>query len=137
MRALGDIAGAGRGKNVAMDQVLRGLGFARIQFTDGKSAVGSTVDGAAAAQVLDYRFVAGSFEDLTADGLLVSTGEAKRRSLQIGSTVQVEVDNENRWYVTDYVNNTISAYNGGSLTQIAKITQAANIVSIQSAAISP
>ncbi len=69
-----------------------GLGFAQLVFADGKSAVGSTVDGKAAAQVLDYKFVAGGFAALTPDGLLVSSGEAKRRSLDVGSTVQVLID---------------------------------------------
>ena len=73
-----------------------GLGFARLTFADGKSAFGSTVDPTTANELLDYDFVQGSFEALTADGLLVSTGEAKRRSLTVGSTVQVVLDAQPR-----------------------------------------
>jgi len=69
-----------------------GLGFARLTYADGTSAVGSAVDGPGAAALLDYRFLAGSFADLTPEGLLISEGEAKRRNLSVGSTVEVLVD---------------------------------------------
>jgi len=69
-----------------------GLGFARLTYADGTSAVGSAVDGPGAAELLDYRFLAGSFADLTPEGLLISEGEAKRRNLTVGSTVEVLVD---------------------------------------------
>ena len=69
-----------------------GLGFARLTYADGTSAVGSAVDGPGAAALLDYRFLAGSFADLTPDGMLISEGEAKRRGLAVGSIVEVLVD---------------------------------------------
>jgi putative ABC transport system permease protein len=69
-----------------------GLGFATVVFADGRSAVGSTIDPATAGELLDYRFVQGSFNDLTPDGLLVSSGEAKRRDLTVGSAVQILLD---------------------------------------------
>ncbi len=73
-----------------------GLGFARLTFADGTSAVGSAVDGQGAAALLDYTFLAGSFADLTPDGLLISDGEAKRRDLALGSTVDVLIDAQPR-----------------------------------------
>ena len=45
-----------------------GLGFARLTFTDGTSAVGSAVDGDGADALLDYTFIAGSFADLSPAG---------------------------------------------------------------------
>lgn len=73
--------------------VATGLGFARVQFADGKGAFGSTIDPRTAAMLLDYDFVAGGFADLTVDGILISEGEAHRRGLQLGSVQEVRLDN--------------------------------------------
>ena len=72
--------------------VATGLGFARVEFADGQGAFGSTIDPATAATLVNYDFVAGSFTDLTVDGLLVSEGEAKRRDLHLGSTLDIRLD---------------------------------------------
>lgn len=71
-----------------------GLGFARVEFANGDGAFGSTVDPTTADSLLNYDFVAGSFADLTVDGMLVSEGEAKRRNLQLGSTIDVRLDDK-------------------------------------------
>lgn len=73
-----------------------GLGFARLTFADGTSAVGSALDGRGAQALLDYTFVDGSFADLTPEGMLISEGEAKRRDLAVGSTVEVLLDAQPR-----------------------------------------
>jgi hypothetical protein len=54
-----------------------------------------------------------------------------------GATPQVTVDSMKRWYVTDFVDNTIAAYTGGTRKRIALVSQAAGLINIQSAAISP
>lgn len=71
-----------------------GLGFARVEFANGDGAFGSTVDPTTADSLLNYDFVAGSFRDLTVDGMLVSESEAKRRDLQVGSTIDVRLDDK-------------------------------------------
>jgi len=58
-------------------------------------------------------------------------------SLAQGALPQVAVDDAKRFYVTDYIDNTISSYQGGSVKVISKITQATGIVNIESAAVSP
>jgi putative ABC transport system permease protein len=68
-----------------------GLGFARLQDEAGKLMLGTTVDAAHAGSLLDYDFVEGSFASLTPDGMLISTGEAKRRDLRVGSTLRVRI----------------------------------------------
>jgi putative ABC transport system permease protein len=68
-----------------------GLGFARLQDEAGKLMLGTTVDAAHAGPLLDYDFVEGSFASLTPDGMLISTGEAKRRDLRVGSTLRVRI----------------------------------------------
>src|SRR4029453_18518952 len=55
-----------------------GLGFARMQDEEGAPLWGTTGEGPPAGPLLDYDFVAGSFAALTPDGMLISTGEAKR-----------------------------------------------------------
>src|SRR5262249_55800894 len=65
--------------------------FTLLRGEDGKALFATTVDAARARVLLDYDFVQGSFADLTANGMLVSTGEAKRKHLQIGSTVTVHI----------------------------------------------
>jgi putative ABC transport system permease protein len=69
-----------------------GLGFAPLQDADsGKAILATTVNPATAQGLLDYSFVSGSFADLTPDGLLISTGEATRKHLVIGSHVPLRV----------------------------------------------
>ena len=69
-----------------------GLGFAALQDADtGQSIFATTVNPKTAARLLDYAFVAGSFADLTPDGILISTGEAKRKQLSVGSRVHLRV----------------------------------------------
>jgi len=68
-----------------------GLGFATMQDAAGKSLLATTVDAQHAQGLLNYGFVQGSFADLTSSGILISTGEAKRRNLGIGSTMQIRI----------------------------------------------
>ena len=68
-----------------------GLGFARLQNVDDKGFFATTVNPTTAEGILDYKFVEGSFATLTPRGLLVSTGEAKRAKLALGSTVALRV----------------------------------------------
>jgi hypothetical protein len=49
----------------------------------------------------------------------------------------VAVDAMKRWYVTDYIDNTIASYKGGTRSRIARITQATGIIDISSVAINP
>ncbi len=58
-------------------------------------------------------------------------------SMPNAANPQVAVDNLKRWYATDYTDNTITSYKGGTRMRIAHITQATGIISISSAAISP
>ena len=50
---------------------------------------------------------------------------------------QVAVDKQRRFYVTDYNDNTISAYEGGSKKLLKRITQETGVVDISSTAINP
>jgi hypothetical protein len=50
---------------------------------------------------------------------------------------QVAVDKEKRFYLTDYNDNTISAYSGGSKKLLKRITQKTGVIDISSAAINP
>ena len=69
-----------------------GLGFARLQYSDTqKGFFATTVNPETAIGILDYKFVQGSFASLTPKGILVSTGEAKRARLDVGSTVGLRV----------------------------------------------
>src|SRR5581483_7282369 len=54
-----------------------------------------------------------------------------------GANPQVAVDREGNYYVTNYTDNTISSYTGGSKTRTRKITQATELVNIKSIAINP
>jgi len=54
-----------------------------------------------------------------------------------GANPQVAVDREGNYYVTNYTDNTISSYTGGSKTRTRKITQATELVNIKSVAINP
>ena len=67
-----------------------GLGFASLQDADsGRSTFATTVNPATAQGLLDYSFTKGSFADLTPDGILISTGEASRKHLDVGSQVRL------------------------------------------------
>ena len=69
-----------------------GLGFAGLQDAGSGTAIfATTVNPATAAGLLDYDFVQGSFADLTPDGMLISTGEASRKHLSVGSPVELRV----------------------------------------------
>jgi hypothetical protein len=50
---------------------------------------------------------------------------------------QVAVDKQRRFYVTDYNDNTISSYEGGSKKLLKRITQETGVVDISSTAINP
>ncbi|MGA9018547.1 MAG: hypothetical protein WB438_06410 [Candidatus Cybelea sp.] len=50
---------------------------------------------------------------------------------------QVAVDKEKRFYVTDFNDNTISAYEGGSKKLLKRITQEKGVIDISSTAINP
>jgi sugar lactone lactonase YvrE len=50
---------------------------------------------------------------------------------------QVAVDNQRRLYVTDYNDNSISAYEGGSKKLLKRITQEKGVIDISSTAINP
>lgn len=74
--------------------VATGLGFTSLEFPDATggepaAAFATTIDPATAAGLLDYDVVEGAIADLTPRGILVSTGEAKRGGLRIGSQVDV------------------------------------------------
>ncbi len=69
-----------------------GLGFAPLQDAASlKGVFATTVNPATAQGLLDYKFVQGSFLSLTKDGILVSSGEASRKHLVVGSTVDLRV----------------------------------------------
>ena len=71
--------------------IATGLGFASVEFADGKPAFGQLLDPRTAGPLLNYDFVAGSFAALDRAGILVSEGEATRKRLVLGSTVPVRV----------------------------------------------
>jgi len=74
-----------------------GLGFAQLKHAGtNRSAISTTVDPSTAEGILDYDFVEGSFASLTPDGLLISSGEAEREELGVGSTVDFDVGGELR-----------------------------------------
>lgn len=69
-----------------------GLGFLpMIDLRSGAGAFATTINPATAADLLDYDFLEGSFADLTPDGILISTGEADRKGLQLGSVMPLQV----------------------------------------------
>jgi hypothetical protein len=57
--------------------------------------------------------------------------------LPVRAFPQVAVDKEKRFYVTDFNDNTISAYEGGSKTRLKRITQEKGVIDISSTAINP
>ncbi len=68
-----------------------GLGFAGLADAEGKSLSATTVNAEHANGLLDYDFVQGSFADLTPEGMLISEGEGKRKSLALGSVIEVRI----------------------------------------------
>ena len=69
-----------------------GLGFVQLKNRDtGTGLIATSLNPATATDLLDYKFVVGSFADLTTTGLLVSEGEARRKNLTIGSLVPTTV----------------------------------------------
>jgi putative ABC transport system permease protein len=79
-----------------------GLGFARLQDAQSKQSVfATTVNPATASGLLDYSFVEGSFADLEPNGILISTGEAHRKHLALGSRVALRVGNRDLTVTVD------------------------------------
>ncbi len=69
-----------------------GLGYAGgLTDADGKPFNSTTVNAEHATGLLDYAFVKGSFAALTPDGILISEGEAKRRDIDVGSVLEVNI----------------------------------------------
>ncbi len=58
-------------------------------------------------------------------------------ALDDGATPQVAIDATGIYYVTDYEDNTIAAYTGGSTALLTKITQPSGVISITYTAITP
>jgi len=58
-------------------------------------------------------------------------------ALDMGASPHVAVDSNRNLYVTDYQDNTISAYKGGSTKLIKKITQKKQLVAITSTTVGP
>lgn len=74
-----------------------GLGFTVLQRVDSKAAAfATTVNPVTAQGLLDYDFIEGGFDRLTVDGLLISSGEAQRDGLRMGSTVDVRVGEQRK-----------------------------------------
>ena len=72
-----------------------GLGFAvGIADADGETANGLVVDPLTADGLLNIEFVAGEMTALTADGVLISEGEAKREQVAVGGQVVLRLDGE-------------------------------------------
>ena len=83
-------------------------------------------------------------QDSSDDGVLVDfdpNNACPNDSLSIvlptRASPQVAVDAQRRFYVTDYNDNTISAYAGGSKKLLKRITQEKGVISISSTAINP
>ncbi len=75
--------------------VATGLGFTILQDADSSAAqFATTINPATAEGLLNYSFISGSFASLTPQGMLVSSGEATRAGLQLGSTVAIKVGGE-------------------------------------------
>jgi putative ABC transport system permease protein len=69
-----------------------GLGFVQVKNAfSGTGLIATSLNPETADELLDYKFVNGSFADLTPEGMLISTGEAKRKNLTIGSQIPVRV----------------------------------------------
>jgi putative ABC transport system permease protein len=74
-----------------------GLGFTVLQQVDSNAAAfATTVNPVTAQGLLDYDFIEGGFDRLSVDGLLISSGEAQRDGLAMGSTVDVRVGEQRK-----------------------------------------
>jgi putative ABC transport system permease protein len=69
-----------------------GLGFVPIADAEGERAGGATIDPQTAGGLLQFEFLQGSLAALTADGMLISEGEAKRKQLSLGDVFDVRID---------------------------------------------
>ena len=69
-----------------------GLGFVPLADADGERAGGATVNPQTAAGLLRFDFLQGSLAGLTAQGMLISDGEAKRKHLALGDAFDVRID---------------------------------------------
>ena len=69
-----------------------GLGFVPIAAAEGERAGGATIDPQTAGGLLQFEFLQGSLAALTADGMLISEGEAKRKQLSLGDEFDVRID---------------------------------------------
>jgi putative ABC transport system permease protein len=73
--------------------VATGLGFARgVADIEGKPAFGAVVDPVTVNDLVNIDFLAGAMTDLTAEGVLISEGEAKRRELSLGDEFVLRID---------------------------------------------
>ncbi len=73
--------------------VATGLGFARgVADADGKPAFGLVVDPATVQGLVKVQFAQGSMGALTARGLLISQGEAKRKGVGVGDSLSLRLD---------------------------------------------
>jgi putative ABC transport system permease protein len=69
-----------------------GLGFVPLADASGERAGGATINPLTAGGLLQFEFLQGSFEALTANGMLISEGEAKRKELSLGDDFDVRID---------------------------------------------
>lgn len=69
-----------------------GLGFVPLADALGERAGGATINPQTAAGLLQFEFLQGSFDALTAEGMLISEGEAKRKLLSLGDGFDVRID---------------------------------------------
>lgn len=69
-----------------------GLGFVPLADASGERAGGATINPQTAGGLLQFEFLQGSFDSLTADGMLISEGEAKRKELSLGDNFDVRID---------------------------------------------
>jgi putative ABC transport system permease protein len=69
-----------------------GLGFVPLADASGERAGGATINPQTAGGLLQFEFLQGSFDALTADGMLISEGEAKRKLLSLGDGFDVRID---------------------------------------------
>jgi putative ABC transport system permease protein len=69
-----------------------GLGFVPLADAEGERAGGATINPQTAGGLLQFKFLEGSLESLTPEGMLISEGEAKRKQLSLGDDFDVRID---------------------------------------------
>jgi putative ABC transport system permease protein len=69
-----------------------GLGFVPLADALGERAGGATINPQTAGGLLQFEFLQGSLNALTAEGMLISEGEAKRKLLSMGDGFDVRID---------------------------------------------